>query len=36
MNDPTNFNGTWIMKASENQDEVGIMLIRGLVFKSML
>ena len=36
MNDPTKFNGTWIMKASENQDEVGIMLFWGLVFKLML
>ena len=24
MNDPINFNGTWVMKSSENQDEVGM------------
>merc|ERR1712131_211638 len=22
MNDPINFNGTWVMKSSENQDEI--------------
>lgn len=24
MNDPNNFNGTWVMKSSENNDEVPI------------
>ena len=24
MNDPSNFNGTWVMKSSENNDEVRI------------